>query len=210
VSDSGEGMDAPTMKRVFEPFFTTKEAGKGTGLGLATVYGIARQHGGWVAVDSVPMVGSVFSFYLPVAEQPLAEPPPGDRDLAGRGQETVLLVEDEPAVRRLAARSLRSLGYQVLEAASGADALSVWERHGGSVDALVTDMVMPAGMTGLDVAERLTELKPGLKVIITTGYSPDSLTRRANANGEFRFLGKPYGPDALGKAVRAILDGRAH
>jgi two-component system, cell cycle sensor histidine kinase and response regulator CckA len=208
VRDAGEGMDESTLRRVFEPFFTTKEVGRGTGLGLASVYGIVQQHQGWVAVDSAPGKGSTFDVYLPAASVPLV--PATEVGLAepGRGHEAVLLVEDEPAVRRLASTALARLGYRVLEANTGVEALRVWEQVAGAVDVLVSDMVMPAGMTGLDLASVLTELKPDLKVLITSGYS-DALRRMPGGTDRCRFLGKPFGPGELGTAVRDLLDGRS-
>jgi two-component system, cell cycle sensor histidine kinase and response regulator CckA len=207
VADTGDGMDEPTLKRVFEPFFTTKEIGKGTGLGLATVYGIVRQHRGWVTVTSVPGAGSVFDVFLPVAELPASATGRTMTSAAAGGHETVLLVEDEPAVRRLASSALTRLGYRVVEAKSGIDAVRVWEENAGSIDLLLTDMVMPAGMTGLDLAGILIELKPDLKVLVTSGYS-DTLRRLPGNTERQRFLSKPFGPSELAAAVRELLDAK--
>ena len=176
VSDSGSGMGADTIKRVFEPFFTTKAAGKGTGLGLATVQGIVAQHKGWVDVESVVGIGTTFQVFLPavsdngrsakveveVAVQPIA-----------RGREAILVVEDEPSVRKLVMRSLQQLGYRVYEAANGQEAVQLWDSCGAEVHLLLTDMVMPEGMTGLELAAVLCERKPGLKVIVASGYSTE-------------------------------------
>jgi PAS domain S-box-containing protein len=208
VSDTGSGMDEVTLKRIFEPFFTTKEPGRGTGLGLATVYGIVRQHRGWVEVESSPGIGTRFEVFLPAAPQ---EPPAeaaDPSDEVGGGGETVLVVEDEASVRRLAAATLRRFGYTVLEAGNGVEALRVWEERGGAVDLLVSDMVMPEGLTGIDLADRLREISPRLQVVITSGYSAELTDLQGRLPEGVSFLGKPYTTAVLGRAVREALDRR--
>lgn len=208
VSDSGCGMDAVTLKRVFEPFFTTKEPGKGTGLGLATVHGIVAQHKGWVDVESEPGLGTTFRVFLPALSQAqlrkkTVQPP----EPLQTGEETVLLVEDETAVRQLVARSLRALGYRVYEAQNGQQAMSLWQEHGSCVDMLFTDMVMPEGMTGLELAEQLQALKPGLKTIISSGYSQEIIQAGIHSKRGIVYLPKPYEVSVLARVVRMVLDG---
>jgi two-component system, cell cycle sensor histidine kinase and response regulator CckA len=205
VSDTGVGMDGATLKRIFEPFFTTKEAGLGTGLGLATVHGIVAQHQGWVEVTSEPGRGSTFRVFLPagtdVAEAaavPAVEP-------VERGHETILLVEDEASVRALVAKVLRARGYRVLEASGGQEAMSLWPRH-GDVDLLLTDMVMPEGMTGMELTERLRESKPGLKAVISSGYSHEMVQAGAPTAAGVVYLPKPYEAPVLARVVRRCLD----
>ena len=207
VSDTGCGMDAATMKRIFEPFFTTKEAGRGTGLGLATVHGIVGQHNGWVEVESALGQGSTFRVLLPVSTRTQETPEAAAPEAANlTGNETILVVEDEPQVRRLIARSLRALGYQVYEAMNGQDALVLWQMHGMHIDLLFTDMVMPEGMTGLELAEHLRALKPGLKTIISSGYSSEMVQSGAPTRPGLAYLPKPYEAKALAQAVRQCLD----
>jgi PAS domain S-box-containing protein len=209
VSDTGSGMDEKVLKRIFEPFFTTKEAGKGTGLGLATVFGIVKQHQGWIEVDSVVGRGTTFRIYLPAAAISRDLPSTENRPPEIRGgSETILLAEDEMAVRRVTALCLRKLGYGVIEAENGPDALKQWQEHGQEVDILLTDMVMPEGMTGLDLATRLREDRPALPVIIASGYSADGLRTSAIAH-EMTFLSKPFPRATLAKALRAQLDNAA-
>ena len=206
VEDHGCGMDTETLKKIFEPFFTTKEVGKGTGLGLATVYGIVKQHQGWVEVESQVGRGTVFRVYLPLtnkaADTPAAESPQGQP--AG-GSETILLVEDELSVRRTTATYLRLLGYAVWEAANGLEALRLWRQHRDRIGLLFTDMVMPEGMTGLDLAEQLRAEKPGLPVIISSGYSVELLGQDGQTAAGITYLPKPCEPDALARTLRARL-----
>ncbi|MBI5802067.1 MAG: PAS domain S-box protein [Verrucomicrobia bacterium] len=209
VTDTGCGMDAATQARIFEPFFTTKEVGKGTGLGLATVYGIVKQHDGWIECTSSPGRGTTFKVFLPHhAGGPENAASASEGDAALRGTETVLLVEDEPALRDFIRRSLTRLGYHVLVAASGPDTLPVWQEHRASVQLLVTDMVMPGGMTGLELAARLRQDRPDLRVIYSSGYSPDLFTGKIELKEGLNYLPKPYSMAALGKAVRAALDAK--
>jgi signal transduction histidine kinase/HAMP domain-containing protein len=208
VTDTGTGMDAATMKRIFEPFFTTKEAGKGTGLGLATVYGIVKQHAGWIDVRSELGKGTAFQIFFPAdsrAVEEQAEVPAPAPQLRGNG-ETILVVEDEPVLRDLALLILQDCGYRVIQAASGVDALTVWQKHQGSVDLLLTDMVMPDGLSGKDLAETLISYKPQLKVIFTSGYNVDDLGVEFVKQNNSRFLQKPYSRFTVAKAVRDCLD----
>lgn len=208
VTDTGSGMDEATRKRVFEPFFTTKEAGKGTGLGLATVYSIVKQHRGWTEVESAPGQGCTFRVFLPVSTAPAPEAVsrPLDRVAAG-GHETVLLVEDEFAVRRMVAQCLRRHGYRVLEATTGVEAYVLWRRQADEIDLLLTDMVMPDRLTGWDLAQRLRAEKPGLKVVLASGYSLEMSHQGVPEGPGIAFLAKPFEMAALVATVRQCLDG---
>ncbi|MBI5385308.1 MAG: PAS domain S-box protein [Verrucomicrobia bacterium] len=208
VADTGCGMNEAVLKQIFEPFFTTKEAGQGTGLGLATVYGIVKQHQGWVSVESAVGRGTTFRVYLPSAEPANAGPAPAEEP-SPRGTETIFVVEDDDLVRRTVAASLGRLGYVVLEARHGLEALQRWEECAGRVDLLLTDMVMPKGMTGLELADHLRAQKPELKVIISSGYSADLVHLGPEALQSFRFLAKPYSPKTMARCVRDCLDGKA-
>src|SRR5207247_675355 len=206
VSDTGQGMDAATRARVFEPFFTTKPQGKGTGLGLATVYGIVKQNGGYIWVYSEVGQGTVFKVYLPLAMSATA--PLGAELSAGapkhRGWETVLLVEDEDAVRALAREVLRRHGYVVLEARHGLDALRIAERHQDAIHLMVTDVVMPH-MSGRDLAQRLAEVRPNMKVLFMSGYTDHAVVQRDLTLGS-AFLQKPFTPESFARKVRRVLD----
>jgi len=206
VSDTGVGMDEATQKHLFEPFFTTKEVGKGTGLGLATVYGIVKQSGGYIWVYSEPGHGTTVKVYLPrvsgAAEPlPVAAATPELR----RGSETVLLVEDAPPVRSLARKSLESYGYTVLEAADGPAALELSAGHARGIDILVTDVVMP-GMSGRELAERLAPARPAMRVLYTSGYTDDAMVRQGVLRAGVAFLQKPFIPETLARKVREVLD----
>ncbi|MFO0930509.1 MAG: response regulator [Gemmataceae bacterium] len=207
VTDTGCGMDAHTRARLFEPFFTTKGPGKGTGLGLATVYGIVKQSGGHIRVRSEPGEGSSFEVYLPALDDvPAAGAAPTGRPDLPRGTETVLVVEDEEAVRTLTRAALRQLGYTVLEAAGGPAALCLAERHTGRIDLLLTDVVMPE-MGGGELATRLRAMRPETRVLYLTGYTDDAVLRHGVSDAEVPLLTKPYTIAALARKVRAVLDG---
>jgi CheY-like chemotaxis protein len=201
-------MDSATQKRIFEPFFTTKPVGHGTGLGLATVHGIVKQHQGWVDVESQLNAGSIFRIYLPSQGAALVKPTVAcDNSTLPRGHETVLLVEDEPSVRLTTARCLRLFGYRVIEAANAREALALWPQHRSAVDLLFTDMVMPEGTTGLQLAQGLRQDVPGLKVIISSGYSAEMTTPGASLDDGIVFLPKPCEPRKLAAAIRDCLNG---
>ena len=207
VADHGCGMDAETLKRIFEPFFTTKGVGKGTGLGLATVYGIVKQHHGWVEVESQVGAGTIFRVYLLLSHK-IAETPAetGDPARLLGGSETILLVEDEPSVRRTTAVFLKRLGYAVYEAANGVEALELWRQHGNRIELLLTDMVMPGGLTGLALAEQLRAQRPGLPVIISSGYSAALLERGGSADLGVIYAPKPCEPATLARTLRECLE----
>jgi signal transduction histidine kinase/ActR/RegA family two-component response regulator len=205
VSDEGTGMSAATLAQIFEPFFTTKPKGRGTGLGLSTVFGIVEQSGGHIRVVSAPGKGTTFWVFLPaVGERPHEAAEPREAALP-RGTETILLAEDDDELRTLTARVLTAQGYRVLEASDGVDALRVAEEHSGALDLLTTDMVMPA-MGGHDLANELTARRPGLKVLFVSGYSDEMVGRGALGPGD-AFLQKPVDPKTLARKVREVLDG---
>jgi CheY-like chemotaxis protein len=208
VSDTGTGMDAATIKRIFEPFFTTK-GGKGTGLGLATVYGIVKQHSGWIEVQSEVGKGTTFKIFLPAVAAPAPETSAQGATFVTPvrgGNETILVVEDEPVLRDLAQLILQDCGYRVLDASSGVEALTVWQQHQGVIDLLLTDMIMPDGLSGKDLAESLLGFKPGLKVIFTSGYNVEDIGADLPGRQVARFLQKPYSRSTLAQAVRECLD----
>jgi signal transduction histidine kinase/ActR/RegA family two-component response regulator/HAMP domain-containing protein len=208
VTDTGCGMNAATLSRIFEPFFTTKQAGKAAGLGLSTVYGIVKQHEGWIDVASTVDKGSTFSVFLPVVGKTAAADPGGEAvpvPVRG-GNETVLFVEDDPWALKMGCILLQDCGYRVLEAASGSDALQVWRRESGSIDLLLTDMVMPEGLSGIELAQKLRAAKPGLKILLTSGYNLADLDTEFIRESGCAFLQKPYTRLTLTQGVRESLD----
>jgi two-component system, cell cycle sensor histidine kinase and response regulator CckA len=206
VSDTGSGIDETTRGHIFEPFFTTKEIGKGTGLGLSTVYGIVQQSGGDIEVVSEPGQGTTFRIYLPLVDAPVTATNPVEHTRAVHyGTETVLVVEDEPSVRALAGVVLRSLGYQVIEASNGPEALTRAVRHPSTIDLVVADMLMP-GMSGREVVEQLTERDPDLRVLYMSGFPPESTFEPRIGSELEAFLAKPFPPLELAQKVREVLD----
>jgi two-component system, cell cycle sensor histidine kinase and response regulator CckA len=204
--DNGTGMDTQVLSRIFEPFFTTKAAGKGTGLGLSTVFGIVRQHRGWLEVESKPNQGTTFRIYFPASQQTAEKVELVVDTALHSGRETILVAEDEDALREMVVEVLKLQGYTVLEAASGCRALEVWEQANRPVDLLLTDMVMPGGVMGSDLAERLTRQCPRLKVIYTSGYSPGMAGKDVSLFEGRNFLPKPYSIGTLTQFVRECLD----
>jgi len=203
VSDSGEGVDESLRERIFEPFFTTKEPGKGTGLGLSIVYSIVEQAGGAISVYGGRSKGTVFEILLPCATEEQDEEAESTGPSPARGDETVLLVEDEPAVRRLARRILERSGYRVIEASDGVDALEVARRHRGPLDLLLSDVVMPR-MSGGELARRLREERPGIAVLFVSGY-PQAHGHAASSLEDDAFLFKPFSGRVLLERVRETL-----
>jgi CheY-like chemotaxis protein len=208
VSDTGCGIPPEVLPRIFEPFFTTKDVGKGTGLGLATVFGIVQQHHGWIQVDSQPGQGATFRVFLPhLVQAPGQNPastalaaPPG-------GHETILLVEDDPAVRASIKATLGKLGYRILEAPNGVVALETWKQHRPEIRLLLTDLVMPEGLNGKVLAEQLVREEAGLKVIYISGYSADIIGGEKSFQEGVNFLTKPFESRKLAFLVRQCLDG---
>ena len=207
VSDTGSGMDARTQKHIFEPFFTTKVQGKGTGLGLATVYGVVKQSGGYIWVYSEPGLGTTFKIYLPRIDSTVIREPKTPRAKEGpsHGTETVLLVEDEESVRLLTRTLLERNGYRVLEGADAKQAFEVASQQQNPVDLLLTDVVMP-GESGPDLFERLKPLRPQMKVLFVSGYTDDSIVRHGVLEAEVPFLQKPFSASELTRKVREVLD----
>jgi nitrogen-specific signal transduction histidine kinase/FixJ family two-component response regulator len=213
VADNGEGMDASTLARVFEPFFTTKPQGKGTGLGLSTVYGIVKQHEGWLEVESTPQAGSTFRVFFPLSEQPAATPlltPPLPEPREGKKPgETILVVEDEEPVRHLVATTLAQHGFEVLQAEDGLSALKIWQQAARPIDLLLTDMLMPNGLSGAALARQLVEKSSQLRVLYTSGYSPELIDNADGLIEGVNFLPKPFEVSKLIKAVQSCLASEA-
>jgi CheY-like chemotaxis protein len=204
VTDTGSGISPENLSKVFEPFFTTKEPGKGTGLGLATVYGIVKQHHGWITLQSQVNRGTTFKIYLPTAGG--ARNSTQAAHAAGKiegGTETILLVEEQSVVCALVRNVLESYGYQVLEASSSVESLELWEKHEGQVDLLLTDFTLPGKMSGRELAKALRAKNPNLKVAFTSGFAAEIVGQEV---GDFAILQKPYAPRALAKSIRRLLD----
>jgi PAS domain S-box-containing protein len=206
VSDTGHGMSEEVKAQIFEPFFTTKERGSGTGLGLATTYGAVHQAGGSIEVYTEVGIGTTFKIYLPRVEEEASPSVKDDRtqDMRG-GSETVLLVEDEDIVRNLCVRILERLGYKVMQARNGAEAVALAQGYGDRIDLLLTDVVMP-GMNGAELARQLVLHHPEMKILFTSGYTDDAIVRHGILKEGVSFIGKPYTPSALAKKVRGVLD----
>jgi signal transduction histidine kinase/CheY-like chemotaxis protein len=205
IDDTGTGMDAGTLTHIFEPFFTTKEMGKGTGLGLATVYGVVKQSDGYIAVDSAPGRGTTFKIYLPrVHEAPPIPNAVKSNQKTARGSETVLVVEDAQPLRELASELLKNNGYAVLEAANGADAIQLVERYQGLIDLLLTDVVMP-GMGGRQLAEKLIPRLPKMKVLYMSGYTDDAIVHHGILEPGIALIQKPFTAETLTRKVREVL-----
>jgi two-component system cell cycle sensor histidine kinase/response regulator CckA len=200
ISDTGVGMDPETRSRLFEPFFTTKKPGKGSGLGLATVYGAVKQSDGQVTVYSQPGCGTIFEIYLPRVQEAVETVRKG----SSKGSETILLVDDEEGVRKLVTAVLKANGYEVLEAENGGVALAVYEKNAHKVDLVVTDVVMPQ-MSGFELGRALAERTPGLRILYISGYR-DNAQGGASGEAPHAFLHKPFTPDALLAKVRDVLD----
>ena len=206
VSDTGIGMDAETQRRIFEPFFTAKPPGEGTGLGLATVYGVVKQSGGYIWVYSEPGQGTTFKVYLPrVEEQPEARSPERAPAPVPRGHETVLLVEDTESLREVICEVLEELGYTLLQASHGEEALALAREHGGPIHLLLTDVVMPK-LGGADLARQLVSLRPEMRVLYMSGYTNGAMSRQGVLQEGSALLEKPFTNDRLARAVREALD----
>ncbi len=209
VKDTGTGIAPELLPHIFEPFFTTKEAGKGTGLGLATVFGIVEQHHGWIQIESTVGRGTTFHVFLPRAASDGAAAAPAPRTAEPRhGSETILLAEDEDAVRQLLRSALIRHGYRVFEAASASEALELWRRHAEVIDMLVTDIVMPGGLTGCELASHVLSQKPGVKVIYCSGYTDAMFGEDSLLRTSVNFLAKPFDPHQLLDLIRECLDAR--
>jgi CheY-like chemotaxis protein len=211
VTDNGCGMNEETKAHIFEPFFTTKEKGKGTGLGLATVYGIVKQSGGYIWVYSEPGIGTTFKIYLPrIDEEEASSGAVGDADaiISPRGSEVILLVEDEKGVRDLTREYLEMSGYTVLDATDGGSALEVANAHIGPIHALITDVVMP-GVSGRELSERIVQLRPGIKILYMSGYTDQSVFRNGILDKGAELLQKPFGMSTLASKLREILSSQS-
>ena len=205
VSDSGTGMDENTRQRIFEPFFTTKARDKGTGLGLATVYGIVRQSGGWIDVSSDPGAGTSFTLYFPRIDGRVAEERRETiRSAIPRGGETILVVEDQEAVRSVTRTILGVYGYQILEAANGDEAVALGQTHPGEIHLLLTDVILP-GMNGKELSERLRTARPNLKVLFTSGYTSEIIAAKGVLDSGVAYIPKPFSPDKLAAKIREVL-----
>jgi len=212
VKDTGYGMDAATVGRIFEPFFTTKDPGQGTGMGLATVYGVLKQHGGWIEVDTAPGRGTTIRTFFPLSKEGFVAASAKSENLPTESTPindiTILVVEDEEMLREFVSEALGTFGYHVLSAANGRDALNVWAEHRDEIDLLLTDVVMPESISGRQLAHTLIRDKPNLKVIFTSGYSSELFESEFEREKEHLFLAKPYLPDRLAQTVAMHLQSR--
>ena len=210
IKDTGQGMSEETQAHLFEPFFTTKEKGKGTGLGLSTVYGIVKQSGGTIGIDSTPGQGTVCKIFFPRVHDTVQDAQAASGTIPGAlGRETILVVEDDPAVRGLVHEALRLNGYEVLVARHGIEALLTGAKHMGQIHLLLTDVVMPQ-MSGPEVAEKLSGVRPEIKVLYMSGYPDHPVFSQGGVNRETVFLQKPFTPNVLTQKVREVLDGVKH
>jgi PAS domain S-box-containing protein len=206
VSDTGEGMDEATRQRIFEPFFTTKDVGKGTGLGLAVSYGIIKQHDGYINVYSEPGEGTTFRIYLPLTHSDVGEEPLALRaETPAGGTETILLAEDDEAVRVLMKRLLTEFGYTVIEAVDGADAVNKFTANSAAIDLILSDLIMPR-MNGKEAVDEIRKVRPGVKVIFSSGYSPDTIHQKVSLTESGHLIAKPVSPTELLRKVRSVLD----
>jgi two-component system, cell cycle sensor histidine kinase and response regulator CckA len=206
VTDTGEGMDAKTQARIFEPFFTTKEKGRGTGLGLATVYGIVKQSGGFIFVDSAPGQGTTFTIFLPRVDDAESVAKTSQLpEVTRHGAETILVVDDESGIRNLAAEYLEGCGYTVLIAGGGVEARDLVAKYGGPIHLLLTDTVMPR-MTGHELVQNISALRPEIKVIYMSGYLEFNASAHIRSGDGALYIQKPFSLDALGKIVRSAIE----
>jgi len=203
VADTGTGMDEKTRERIFEPFFTTKKRGRGTGLGLASVYNIVVGHGGIIQVESEPGVGTTFHIYLPLSKKTVERTEPASQAVL-KGRETVLLVDDEETVITVSRDMLEALGYSVLVATNGREACEVYRRNQETIDLVILDMIMP-DMGGEETFNRLTSINPSVSVVLSSGYSLDGLTTKIMEHGCKAFIQKPFTINALSQKLREVL-----
>ena len=209
VADTGLGMNQETLSHIFEPFFTTKEEGKGTGLGLSTTYGIVKQSGGHITVASVPGKGSSFCIYLPKLSEPVALPPPAKAQSHRPGRHTVLVVEDESALRKLMTKVLEADGLQVVEAKDGEQAVEIFKSWAAPIDLVVSDLAMPK-LNGLELKDIVAGLRPEVKFLLISGYAEDVVEDPTILRADTNFLEKPFLPDELIRKVRQLLPGKDH
>lgn len=209
VADTGEGMDEKTREKIFEPFLKTKEMGRGTGLGLAIVYGVVKQHNGFINLLSKPPYGSVFKIYLPLAAQVIAEDKRPDEPGAPlqRGTETVLVAEDDPALRKLSRTVLEQFGYKVVEAEDGEDAIQKYMLHRDAIQLIILDMIMP-NKDGKEVSEHIRKIQPDIKIVFVSGYTSDIIHANGILEEGADFIQKPVSPRELLRKVRIVLDRR--
>jgi CheY-like chemotaxis protein len=206
VSDTGTGMDRETLKRIFEPFFTTKEVGKGTGLGMAVVYGIINQHDGYIVCYSEPGRGSTFRIYLPLTAAAIRQDTHTQHEEPVlRGTETILMAEDDEMVRILTMKVLTEAGYTVITAVDGADAVQMFKQHAGSIQLLLLDLIMPK-MNGMEAFDEIRKLQPGIKTIFASGYAPDIIRQKTSLDETSQMIYKPVSPVELLKRIRELLD----